>query len=115
MGKRGPKPGENQGKSVFGHIPGALNTDLQDVIYTRNRTQSFIVAECVRLGLPLVKELYAPVRGSRPASIAADGNGASAHAEPDESDLAPVAGGMSAHAAGVRVNGERRRRKASTK
>lgn len=87
MGKRGPKPGELQGKSVFGHIPGDINEDLQDVIYTRNRTQSFIVAECVRLGLPLVKELYAPVRGSRPERSGANGNGASAPkaAQPAES------------------------------
>jgi hypothetical protein len=65
MGKRGPKPADNPGHTVGGHLDGETFADLEDVVYTRNRTRSFVVAEAIRLGLPAVKELYAPVRASK--------------------------------------------------
>ena len=80
MGARGPKPAEKPGKTIGAHVDGDTLEDLADVVYTRKRSQSFIAAEAIRLGLPLVKELYKPVRASkkkaaRPARAAAKKSG----------------------------------------
>lgn len=66
MGQRGPKPSGNPGKTVFAHCSGETVEDLDDATYTRKRSRSFIAAEAIRLGLPLVRELYPEVRPSLP-------------------------------------------------
>lgn len=65
MGKRGPKPADKPGETVGAHVDGETLEDLEDVVYTRNRSRSFIAAEAIRLGLPAVRELYKPVRESK--------------------------------------------------
>lgn len=65
MGARGPKPAEIPGETIGAHVDGVTLIDLRDVVHTRNRSQSFIAAEAIRLGLAAVKELYPAVRKSR--------------------------------------------------
>lgn len=65
MGRRGPQPAEKPGKTIGAHVDGETLETLEDVVYTRKRSQSFIAAEAIRLGLPLVKEEYPPVRQSK--------------------------------------------------
>lgn len=65
MGKRGPQPAAKPGKTISAHVDAETLEDLSDVVYTRKRSQSFISAEAIRLGLSAVRELYAPVRQSK--------------------------------------------------
>lgn len=67
MGKRGPKPADKQGGTVPVHCPAEVIEDLEDASYTRNKSRSFIAAEAIRLGLPLVRDQMPAVRGPKPA------------------------------------------------
>lgn len=65
MGARGPQPAAKPGKTIGAHVDGDTLEALADVVYTRKRSQSFIAAEAIRLGLKEVEKLYPPVRKSR--------------------------------------------------
>jgi hypothetical protein len=73
MGLRGPKPADKPGKTIGAHVDGDTLEHLGDVTYTRKRSQSFIAAEAIRLGLPLVEKEYPALRKSKrkPARAAA--------------------------------------------
>lgn len=62
MGRRGPKPSDTPGETVGVHVDGVTLAHLNAVTASRSRTRSFIGAEAVRLGLPLVEKLYPEVR-----------------------------------------------------
>jgi hypothetical protein len=65
MGARGPHPAAKPGKTIGAHVDGDTLEALADVVYTRKRSQSFIAAEAIRLGLKEVEKLYPPVRKSK--------------------------------------------------
>jgi hypothetical protein len=67
MGQRGPQPKEKSGATVAAHCPPETIEQLAELVRTRNRKQSFVAAECIRLGMPLFAQQYAAVEEETPA------------------------------------------------
>jgi hypothetical protein len=74
--KGGPQPKEKAGATIGAHCQAETVEHLEEVVYTRDRKTSFIAAEAIRLGLPLVEKLYPAVKKPLKGSKRASSNGA---------------------------------------